>query len=162
MSLSSLSSRQWLLAMAGLCIAGVAAALVAQYGFDMQPCPYCILQRAIFVVIALVCIAGALASGEVRKALAALAGVFAVADAAAAIYQHFVAARSASCALTFADKVINALNIEALSPALFAVRGSCADAAVSVFGVPFEFWSLGLAVVLTLITIRVIRGTSAS
>ena len=157
MPLSSLTPRQWLLAMAGLCIAGVAAALVAQYGFDMQPCPYCILQRLIFVVIAIVCIVGAWVPIGARKLLAVLAGALSLATAAAAIYQHFVAAKSASCNLTFADKIINALNVEALSPALFAVRGSCADAAVSVFGVPFEFWSLGLALVLAAMALRVIR-----
>ena len=157
MSLSSLTSRHWLLAMAGLCIAGVAAALVAQYGFDMQPCPYCILQRLIFVVIAIACMVGAWVPTGGRKLLGALGGLLALAAAAAAMYQHFVAAKSASCNLTLADKIINALTIEALSPALFTVRGSCADAAVSVFGVPFEFWSLGLALVLAVMALRVVR-----
>ncbi|MBW8832347.1 MAG: disulfide bond formation protein B [Burkholderiales bacterium] len=159
MGLPSPSSRQCLLAMAGLCIAGVVAALVAQYGFDMQPCPYCILQRVFFVVIALLCIVGALAQGMVRKVLAVLAGVFALFDAAAAIYQHFVASKSASCNLTFADKVINALHIEDISPTVFAVRGNCADAAVSVLGVSFDLWSLALAVLLLVMAIRpIIRG----
>lgn len=156
MSLSTMTSRQWMLAMAGLCITGIAAALVAQYRFDMQPCPYCILQRLIFVLIALVGIVGVLVPGAIRRGFAGLTGLFALAAAAAALYQHFVAAQSASCNLTLADKVINYLNIEALSPTFFAVRGSCADAAVSVFGVPFEFWSLGLAVVLALISLRVL------
>lgn len=155
MSLSTMTSRHSMLAMAGLCIMGVAAALVAQYRFDMQPCPYCILQRLIFVLIALVCSVGALVPGVIRRGVAGLSSLLALAAAVAALYQHVVAAKSASCNLTFADKVINYLNIEALSPSLFAVRGSCADAAVSVFGVPFEFWSLGLALVLALISLRI-------
>lgn len=159
MTLTTLNSRQWLLAMAGLCIAGVLAALVAQYGFDMQPCPYCILQRVFFVVIALLCIVAALTQGMARKTLAALAGVFALFDAAAAIYQHFVAAKSTSCNLTFADRVINTLRIEDISPTLFAVRGNCADAAVSVLGVSFDLWSLALAMVLLGMAIRtLVRG----
>ena len=44
------TGRRWLVAMAAVCFAAVAAALVSQYAFDMQPCPWCILQRLIFVV----------------------------------------------------------------------------------------------------------------
>ena len=156
MRLDLLTSRQWLLATAGLCVAGVVAALAAQYGFDMQPCPYCILQRVIFVLIALLCLVGAVTPGGIRQGFAGLAAVLAVLGGAAAAYQHFVAAKSASCNLTLADKIINALDIEALWPTVFAVRGSCADAAVSILGVPFEFWSLALALVIAVATLRVV------
>jgi disulfide bond formation protein DsbB len=37
----------------------VGGALVSQHVFDMQPCPWCVLQRLIFVAIALVCLVGA-------------------------------------------------------------------------------------------------------
>jgi disulfide bond formation protein DsbB len=122
----------------------------------MQPCPYCILQRVIFVVIALLCLVGAFTPGHIRQGFAGLAAVLAVLGGAAAVYQHFVAAKSASCNLTLADKIINALDIEALWPTVFAVRGSCADAAVSILGVPFEFWSLALAAVIAVVTLRVV------
>ena len=35
-----------------LSLAAVAAALVSQHMFDMQPCPWCVLQRLIFLAIA--------------------------------------------------------------------------------------------------------------
>ena len=41
------------LLMALACVLAIGAALLAQYGFDMRPCPWCILQRLIFIVIAL-------------------------------------------------------------------------------------------------------------
>jgi disulfide bond formation protein DsbB len=147
-----LTSRQWLLAMAGLCIAGVAAALFAQYRLDMRPCPWCILQRIIFVVIALLCLIGAMLPPPSSRRLAAAAAiVLAVLGSAAALYQHFVAAKSESCNLTLADKIINALQLESLLPSLFSVTGSCAEAAVSVLGVPFEFWSLALFVAVAVV-----------
>ena len=152
------SSRQSLLAMAGLCIAGVAAALLGQYGFDMRPCPWCILQRVIFVVIALLCLIGALLPpAAARKPVAGAAIVLALLGGAAALYQHFVAAKSVSCNLTLADRIITALKLEELMPSLFGVTGSCADGAVSVLGVPFELWSLALFALLALIAVTALR-----
>ena len=46
------------LLIAGFSVAAVAAALVTQHGFDMQPCPWCVLQRLIFLAIALVALVG--------------------------------------------------------------------------------------------------------
>ena len=73
--------RLTLAAMAALCLAAVGAALVSQHVFDMRPCPWCILQRVIFVGIALLCIVGALLPSAAR-ALAALAGLLALSGAA--------------------------------------------------------------------------------
>ena len=141
--------RAGLLGMAGACVLAVGAALVAQHGFDMQPCPWCILQRLIYLVIALLCLAAAFApSRPLRVSLAAAALVFAVLGAASAVFQHVVAAKLNACNLTLADKIITALGLEALLPALFQVTATCADAAVSVLGVPFEYWSLALFVLL--------------
>jgi len=156
----SFTGRRWLLAMAVLCFAAVGAALVSQHVFDMQPCPWCILQRAIFVAIGLLCLIGALfAARAAHRVAAGGALIFAALGATAAIYQHNVAAKSSSCALTMADKIINALGLESLAPAVFQVTASCADAAVAVLGVPYEFWSLGLFAVLGAVAMRtLVRG----
>lgn len=143
------SARQLLLAMAVVCVLAVAAALIAQHRFDMQPCPWCILQRVIYLLIALLCLSAAVVPSRIARA-AATAGVlvFAGLGAASAVYQHVVAAKLYSCSLTLADTIISALGLEQLLPALFQVTATCADAAVSVFGVPFEYWSLALFVLL--------------
>lgn len=142
--MAALAPRRALLAIAAVCIAAVVAALVGQYGFDMQPCPWCILQRLIYLVIALLCIVAALASGGARRAIGALAAVLALAGVASAIWQHVVAAKQFSCNLTLADTIITALRLESLVPPLFRVTATCADAAVSVLGVPFEYWSVAI------------------
>ena len=157
MGLASMTSRQWLLAMAAACFAGEGLALVAQHVFDMQPCPWCILQRVIYLVIAALCIAGAMVTAPlVRKAFAAGALLFALLGAASAVYQNVIAAKLYSCNLTLADKIIGALGLESLVPWLFQVTASCADAAVTVLGVPFEFWSLALFALLAGMAARVL------
>lgn len=159
MALPAFTPRQSLLAIAALAIAGVVAALVGQYGFDMRPCPWCILQRVMFVLIALLCLLGALLPSRPAQRVAAAATVLvALLGIAAALWQHFVAARSTSCNLTFADKLLGALRIESLSPGLFGITGSCADAKVDLIGVPFEFWSLALFVVLAALAWPALRG----
>lgn len=154
MAPSTWGSRQWLLAIAALSSAGVAVALTGQYAFDMRPCPWCILQRVIFIVIALLSLAAAALPSLARRFSAGAVAVLALLGSSAALYQHFVAARSASCNLTLADKIITALQLDALLPSMFQVTGSCADDAVAMLGVPFEFWSLGLFVVVTLMALR--------
>jgi disulfide bond formation protein DsbB len=150
------SSRRWLLAMAGLCVAAVAAALLSQHVFGLQPCPWCILQRLVFLLIALACLVAACAPALLRKGLAALALLLAAGGVAAAVHQHVVASKSSSCALTLADKILTALGVESLAPWLFQVTATCADAAVDLFGVPYEYWSLAVFVALGVGAIRVL------
>jgi disulfide bond formation protein DsbB len=134
-----------LLLIAGASLAAIGAALVSQHVFDMQPCPWCVLQRAVFAAIALVALVGALLRQRLVQAGALLATeLLATVGAAAALWQHFVAKSSSSCNLTLADRIVSGLQLDALAPEVFAPRASCADAAVDLLGLPYEFWSLGL------------------
>jgi len=147
-----------LVAVAILSLAAVGAALISQHTFDMQPCPWCVLQRLIFVAIALVCIVGALIrSSGARAGAGVLAVLLALCGVAAALWQHFQAAKSASCKLTLADKILNATTLPSVLPDVFEPRASCADAAVSLFGVSYDLWSLALFVVLLVIASRTWR-----
>lgn len=134
-----------LLLLAVASAAAVGVALVAQHRFGMEPCPWCILQRVIFVVLGSVALVAAVVPwAKLRRLLAALLVPLAASGVAAALWQHYVAAHSTSCALTFADRVITALGVDERWPEIFQVRASCADAAIDLAGVPFEFWSLAL------------------
>ena len=147
-----------LLAMATACLAAVGAALVLQYRFDMQPCPWCVLQRLIYLAIAAVAFItlawrgriGCLAGGSAMLLLAAC-------GAAAALWQHFLAAASASCNLTLAERIISALGLDERLPEVFTAYASCADAKVNLLGVPFEFWSLILFAALGWMALRVLQ-----
>jgi disulfide bond formation protein DsbB len=136
------------LAMAGIglaCAASVALALLAQHRFAMEPCPWCILQRILFIMVAaLALLAAVMPAALPRRVLSALVLPFTLGGIAAALWQHFVAAKSSSCNLTFADNVIAFFGLDTRWPEVFEVRANCADAAASILGVPFEFWSLAL------------------
>ncbi|MBQ0959654.1 disulfide bond formation protein B [Ideonella sp. 4Y11] len=125
------------------CWAGVGLALLSQYRFDMPPCPWCTLQRLIFLVLGAAALLGA-AVEPLRKPLAGLGVLLALSGAAAALWQHFVAAASASCNLTLADRILESLGLLDLAPEVFMPMASCADAAVNLLGVPYAFWSLAL------------------
>jgi protein dithiol:quinone oxidoreductase len=149
------------LLMAGGAVASVAAvgsALVTQHVFGILPCAWCVFQRLLFLLVAAGClIALAWRSPLGRRVGAALALLFAASGAAAALWQHFVAASSTSCDLSLAERVIGALGLDARWPNVFMAMASCADAAVKILGVPFEFYSLALYVVLGLAALQVLR-----
>ncbi|HEX3142301.1 MAG TPA: disulfide bond formation protein B [Rhizobacter sp.] len=136
-----------------LSLAAVGAALVSQHIYGMDPCPWCILQRVIFLAIALACVVGLVA----QRAAGALVLLLALCGMAAALWQHFQAAASASCAMTVADKIVIAMKLDTLWPDVFLARASCADAAVSLAGVPYDIWSLALFLLLAVIGVLVAR-----
>jgi disulfide bond formation protein DsbB len=129
-------------AVGGVGVVGVA--LVTQHVFDMQPCPWCVLQRLIFLAVSAAALVGLVwRSALGRRVSAGLVMLLALCGAAAALWQHFVAASSASCNLTLADRIIAATGLDGRFPEVFAAYASCADAAVDLVGVPYEVWSLG-------------------
>jgi disulfide bond formation protein DsbB len=133
-----------------LSLGAIGAALVSQHVYDIQPCPWCVLQRLIFAAIALACAIGLLLRRHtlVQRIVGGALILLAIEGVVAALWQHFVAAASASCNLTFADRVMNSLGLDALLPEVFQARASCADAAVKLLGIPYEFYSLVLFVLL--------------
>ena len=139
-------------------LAAVGAALVSQHVFDQQPCPWCVLQRVIFVAIAMAALPGLLwHQPGARRASGALVLMLAGGGAAAALWQHFVAASSVSCNLTLADRIVGTLGLDTLWPEVFAAYASCADAAVKLAGVSYEFYSLALFTALALAAVQVLR-----
>ena len=156
MATSSSSTTRLLLAMAALCVAAVGLALVSQHVYDMQPCPWCILQRIIYLAIALLCLIAAAVSAVIpRRVIGVLTLLLVLSGGASALYQELVASKSASCNLTFADKVISALGLDGAYPPLLQVTANCSDAAVSVLGVPYAYWSLALFIAIAAASSRV-------
>jgi len=137
---------------------GVAAALVSQHVYGMDPCAWCVLQRLIFVAIGAFALLGLawrqVAVGRVAGAavlLLALAGI------ASALWQHIVASKSASCNLTLADRIVSGSGIDQLLPSVFEARASCADAAVSLFGVSYALWAAALFALCAVAAFRAFR-----
>ena len=59
--------------------------------------------------------------------------------------------------LTLAEKIISGLGLDGSLPEIFQPRASCADAAVKLLGLPYEFWSLALFVLLGVLALRLLR-----
>jgi len=140
-----------------LALAALGAALVAQYGFNMQPCPWCVLQRFIYIVIAVFALLGALVTGGARRGLGVLALLAALCGIASALWQQLYAANEASCDLTLAERITTGLHLDRLAPQLFIAYASCADAAVNVLGIPFAVWSCAMYVLLAVLLVWTLR-----
>jgi disulfide bond formation protein DsbB len=140
-------------------LAAVAAALVSQYAFDMQPCAWCVLQRLIFLVIAVM---GALAlwlrQRRVRVTLAASVVLLAVSGIACALYQHVIAADTTSCNLSLAQRIVGGtLHLDTLLPSVFEIRIGCSAGATTMLGIPYEFWSLAAFALIALTSCLALR-----
>jgi disulfide bond formation protein DsbB len=154
----TLRAPAWLAAVAATALAAVGVALFTQYRMDMTPCAWCVLQRLVFVAIALGALVGVvLPSLAGRQLGAALVGLLALCGLAAAGFQHFVAAQSASCAMSLADRLMGFTGLDARFPEVFAAYASCADAKVDLFGLPYETYSAALFVVMALVALKVWR-----
>ena len=139
-------------------LAAVATAVLLQYRHQMQPCPWCILQRVIFLAIAAAALVGVgWHSVSGHRIVAGAVVVLAACGAAAALWQHFVAASAASCDLTLAERIVSALGLDERWPEVFTAYASCKDAAVDLLGLPFEFWSLALFVALAATALAQLR-----
>jgi protein dithiol:quinone oxidoreductase len=153
-----MSPRALLAALALVCTGAVATAVALQYTFGMQPCPWCILQRVIYLAVALTAVLGLLWRSRAGLFVSAtLVALLAACGMAAALWQHFVASSAASCDLTLAERVVSALRLDEHWPQVFTAYASCKDAVVKLLGVAFELWSLALFALVLLVAIRVLR-----
>jgi protein dithiol:quinone oxidoreductase len=125
-------------------VAAVAVALIAQHKFGVKPCPWCVLQRGVFLLIGAFSLLGWLVQAKRPLRQAALVAVLLLCAAGltAAVFQHEVASQTASCAMGLADKIVATLGLEELWPPVFMITANCAEAAAYRFvGLPYEVWS---------------------
>ncbi|MFG6449326.1 disulfide bond formation protein B [Roseateles sp. BYS180W] len=142
-------------------LAAVGVVYVAQHQFGVKPCAWCVLQRALFLLLAVVCGLASLAGGvrPLRLTLSGLGLAITLAGLASAYYQHEVAAQQASCAMGLADRIVTALDLEMTWPEMFMITANCADAATyRLLSLPYEVWSaLGFAAALGVLLLSLRR-----
>lgn len=147
----------WLIS--GLCVAGVGIALLSQHVFDMQPCAWCVFQRLIYLLLAVVAALAASMQSLIPRLVCAMVGLsLTIAGVIAAWFQAQVASQSFSCAQTLADLLMTQTGLETALPALFGIYASCMEARVKVFGFEYAYWSLLLFVLLGLLVAFVMKG----
>jgi disulfide bond formation protein DsbB len=147
----------WLIS--GLCVAGVGIALLSQHVFDMQPCAWCVFQRLIYLLLAVVAALAASTQSLTPRLVCAMLGLsLTIAGVLSAWFQAAVASQSFSCAQTLADLLMTQTGLETAMPALFGIYASCMEARVKVFGLEYAYWSLLLFVLLGLLVAFVMKG----
>jgi disulfide bond formation protein DsbB len=145
-----------------LALGSVALAALAQYEFDMQPCPWCVLQRLIYIVVGVLALLAAVLSNTPRRIAIGLALLGTLSGIASALWQQLAAVNENSCDLSLAERITTALQLDRLLPQLFIAYASCADAAVSVLHIPFAVWSCAMYVILALLLAWTLRAALKS
>jgi disulfide bond formation protein DsbB len=149
------SSRNSLLVIAAVSIALVGAALYLQHVKDMLPCPLCVIQRYLFLGIALFSLIGAFADKiKVGAGLALLCGLGGLGVVGKHLY--VLAHPGFSCGIDPMETVLNKVPTATLLPWLFRADGLCEAAQDAVLGLNVPQWSAVWFVVLTLALIGVL------
>ena len=144
----------------GLSLLCLGSALISQHGLDMRPCPWCIVQRMIWVAVIPIALAGWGFSAVAGSQIVAGIGVIVAGGLgiAAAVWQYFFAAAAGSCAFTWADRFIGQTQLDALLPWLFQPLASCAEAEVKLLGIPYAIVSALMFSLLTLWGLGIVYG----
>src|SRR5690606_28850438 len=141
------------------CLVALGLALVSQHVFNMPPCAWCVLQRLILLVTAVLCLLGNLLPGAAKRVVAVLAAALSIAGLVAAWYQHTVASQMVSCDRTFADIFMSkTTGLDGIAPWLFGIYATCMDAKVTVLGVEYVLWAMVLFVLLLIISCYALIG----
>ena len=135
-----MQSRTLLLAIAAAALSLIGVALYLQHGLDMLPCPLCVIQRYLFLTIAIVCLIGALARkprlGAGLGLLAALGGL-----GVAGKHLYVLAHPGLSCGIDPMETALNKIPTATLMPFLFRADGLCEDATAPWFGLSIPQWA---------------------
>ena len=149
------SSRNLLLAIAAVSIALIGAALYLQHAQGLLPCPLCVIQRYLFIGIAIFSLIGAFANkikaGAGLALLCALGGLGFVAK-----HLYVLAHPGFSCGIDPMQTTLNKIPTATLLPGLFQADGLCEAAQETVFGLNVPQWSAVWFVILTLALVWVL------
>lgn len=135
-----IQSRTLLLSIAAACLGLIGAALFLQHGMDMLPCPYCVIQRYLFLAVAIACLLGAAAGkpkfGAAMGLLGALGGL-----GVAGKHLYILAHPGLSCGIDPMETMLNKIFTAELLPSVFRADGLCEDATAPLFGLSIPQWS---------------------
>ncbi|MSQ20844.1 MAG: disulfide bond formation protein B [Betaproteobacteria bacterium] len=129
------------------CVVALGAALYLQHVNNLDPCPWCVVQRILFVVIGLFALAGALHRPRAfgMTAYATVIGLLSISGIAAATYHVQLQgdpARAAQCAGSVVERLLDYLALGTIIPSLFQYDGPCTLKPWSMLGLSIPEWSL--------------------
>lgn len=137
--MNKLSPRLILGAIAVFSFGLLAYAWMLQYGPErQQPCPLCVLQRYVYLLIGIAATIGALHQHIIHAVTTAL---FAITGAGLAMWQVLKGSEMTSCLRDPIGEFVNGLPTADLFPQYFFANGGCADKYFTL-GLPVPVWSL--------------------
>ncbi len=133
-------SRPLLLSIAFCCFVMLAVAMYLQHVMDILPCPLCVIQRYLFLGIALACLAGA-AVGKPR--LGAALGLLSAFGGLGVAGKHLyiLAHPGLSCGIDPLETSLNKIFTARYMPFIFKADGLCEDVTAPFFGLSIPHWS---------------------
>ena len=156
--LDALGARMIYAAIALAAVGLVAAALFMQHVVGLNPCPLCIIQRVVFLLLALVCGLAAWRSPHLsarRFCIAALLLALIGAGVAAWHVRLKNAPELLSCGPGLGAMLEN-FPLTQVLPRIFRGSGDCADPGAILFGVSLPAWALVGFLVLALAAVAAI------
>jgi disulfide bond formation protein DsbB len=155
-----MNSRTLLLSTAAVCLLLIAAALYLQHVKDMLPCPYCVIQRYLFLAVAIGCLIGAFGrkpkTGAVVGLVAAIGGL-----GVAGKHLYILAHPGFSCGIDPVTTTLNKIPTATYLPWLFEADGLCENATDVLFGLSIPQWSAVWFAILAATLIRVLTRRQA-
>ena len=148
--------RTLLLSIAAACIALLAAAMVLQHVMNMLPCPLCVIQRYLFLAIAIATLGGVAARqqkwGAGTALLCAVGGL-----GVAGRHLYILAHPGLSCGIDPLETSLNKVFTAHFLPFMFKADGLCEAALAPFFGLSIPQWAFlwfalfGIALAWTLV-----------
>lgn len=143
------NTRPALLAIAFISLALVGVALYLQHVRDMLPCPLCVIQRYLFIGIAIFSLIGAFTKRPtIGTSLALLCGIGGLGVVGKHLY--VLANPGFSCGIDPVETILNKIPTATALPWLFKADGFCEAATDKVIGLSVPQWSAIWFVVLML------------
>lgn len=141
-------SRSLLNAIAFVSVGLVAIALYLQHVNGLLPCPLCVIQRYLFLAIAVCCAIGAFAG---KPKLGAALGLLGALGGLGVVGKHLwvLAHPGLSCGIDPMETALNKIPTATMLPWLFRADGLCEDARDTLFGLSIPQWSAVWFVLLT-------------
>ncbi len=136
-----------------LCLALLGYGLYLQHWMNLDPCPWCIVQRLGFIAVALVCLVAALHRPGPGGTMfySGVGALLAAAGATAAGYHIYIQSdpkRAAECMGGWLERWLDMTKIGKMVPPLLQYDGSCVLKPWSFLGLSIPEWSLAWFAVL--------------
>lgn len=138
-----------------VCVALLAYALYLQHWRNLDPCPWCVVQRLGFMLVGFIALVGALhrpgAIGTVfYSSLGFVAAGAGVAAAGYHVYLQADPARAAKCVGSPVERILDRLDIGSIIPPLLQYDGPCTLKPWSFLGLSIPEWALVWFVILSI------------